>query len=261
MPDRLRAAHWLPHLRSSKSKVSAAGELLLRLVLSAALLLCLINYACIQPHSTTATTTHPQICCSKTLVAKPEHKDAVHELCKEVTQFSLTRMKDRAAGIQEFNCMVDSWEDNVVHFWERYDSNVTMGRHNTTPEFEGFMKKVCVAAPACQPIVCSTCVSAVVCGEREHPWTWLQLVRLLSIHLDKTRHQKLTAKLLSVVVAMLLPSVPPHRQTQHQVAPLLERPVGMALYEYRNGQIGPLSIQSGGLGGVRLRCCLMFGSW
>lgn len=30
-----------------------------------------------------------------------------------------------------------------------------------------------------------------------------------------------------------------------QVAPLLERPVGMALYEYRNGQIGPLSIQSG----------------
>jgi len=34
-----------------------------------------------------------------------------------------------------------------------------------------------------------------------------------------------------------------------QVAPLLERPVGMALYEYRNGQIGPLSIQSGVRGG------------
>jgi hypothetical protein len=30
-----------------------------------------------------------------------------------------------------------------------------------------------------------------------------------------------------------------------QVVPLLERPVGMALYEYRNGQLGPPSMQSG----------------
>lgn len=83
-----------------------------------------------------------QVCCSKTLVAKPEHKDAVQQLCKEVTEFSTQRMNtDRSSGVQEFSCMVDGWEDNVVHFWERYDSNVHMGRHNTTAEVEGFMAK------------------------------------------------------------------------------------------------------------------------
>lgn len=83
-----------------------------------------------------------QVCCSKTLVAKPEHKEAVQQLCKEVTEFSTARMKERSSGIQEFNCMVDGWEDNVVHFWERYESNVALGRHNTTPEVETFMKNV-----------------------------------------------------------------------------------------------------------------------
>lgn len=91
--------------------------------------------------------THPflmllKVCCSKTLVAKPEHKEAVQQLCKEVTQFSTARMQDRSSGIQEFNCMVDGWEENVVHFWERYESNVSLGRHNTTPEVENFMRKV-----------------------------------------------------------------------------------------------------------------------
>lgn len=83
-----------------------------------------------------------QVCCSKTLVAKPEHKETVQQLCKEVTEFSTARMKERSNGIQEFNCMVDGWEDNIVHFWERYDSNVMLGRHNTTPEVEAFMNKV-----------------------------------------------------------------------------------------------------------------------
>jgi quinol monooxygenase YgiN len=83
-----------------------------------------------------------QVCCSKTLVAKLEHKETVHQLCKEVTEFSTARMKERSSGIQEFNCMVDGWEDNVVHFWERYESNVALGRHNTTAEVEAFMKKV-----------------------------------------------------------------------------------------------------------------------
>jgi quinol monooxygenase YgiN len=30
----------------------------------------------------------------------------------------------------------------VFHFWERYDSNVSLGKHNTTPEMEQFMNKV-----------------------------------------------------------------------------------------------------------------------
>lgn len=52
-------------------------------------------------------------------------------------------MADKSSGIQEFSCAVDGWEDNVFHFWERYDSNVMLGRHNTTPEVEQFMQKVC----------------------------------------------------------------------------------------------------------------------
>jgi len=99
-----------------------------------------------------------QICCSKTLVAKPEHKEVVQQLCQEAAEFSANRMKERSSGIQEFSCMLDGWEDNVIHFWERYDSNVSLGRHNTTPEMEGFMNKVraqawCWVAQSCRSYV------------------------------------------------------------------------------------------------------------
>lgn len=88
-------------------------------------------------------------------MAKPEHKEVVQQLCQEAAEFSANRMKERSSGIQEFSCMLDGWEDNVVHFWERYDSNVSLGRHNTTPEMEGFMNKVgaqawCWVAQSCR---------------------------------------------------------------------------------------------------------------
>lgn len=118
-----------------------------------------------------------QVACSKTLVAKPEHAEEVKQLCQQAMEFSQKQMGNRSSGIQEFTCSADGWEPNVFHFWERYDSNVSLGKHNTTPEIEQFMQKV---------------------------------------------------------------------------VPLLERPVGMALYEYRDGQLGPPSMQSGpkGEGGL-----------
>lgn len=118
-----------------------------------------------------------QIACSKTLVAKPEHAEEVQQLCQQAMEFSQKQIGNRSSGIQEFTCSADGWEPNVFHFWERYDSNVSLGKHNTTPEMEQFM---------------------------------------------------------------------------NQVVPLLERPVGMALYEYRDGQLGPPSMQSGpkGEGGL-----------
>eukprot|EP00879_Flechtneria_rotunda_P019939 GHRR01020958.1.p1 GENE.GHRR01020958.1~~GHRR01020958.1.p1 ORF type:complete len:162 (+),score=33.46 GHRR01020958.1:130-615(+) len=119
-----------------------------------------------------------EICCSKTLMAKPDTWQDVKQLCQDVTAYSQQQMANRSNGIKEFNCMEDGWENHVIHFWERYESNVTMGRHNTKPEIEEFMKRV---------------------------------------------------------------------------APLLEKPVGMALYEYRNGQIGAVSIQSGAF--CRQRIC------
>jgi quinol monooxygenase YgiN len=82
------------------------------------------------------------ICCSKTLIAKPEHKEAVKQLCEEVMQFTKQQMAQKSNGIHEFQCLVDGWDDNVFHFWERYESNVTLGRHNTRPEVEAFMNKV-----------------------------------------------------------------------------------------------------------------------
>lgn len=30
----------------------------------------------------------------------------------------------------------------MIHFWERYESNTALGRHNTLPEVTGFMEKV-----------------------------------------------------------------------------------------------------------------------
>jgi len=118
-----------------------------------------------------------QICCSKTLVAQAHEVDRVRKLCQEVADFSKTRMADRSNGIQEFAFMQDQWDSNVFHFWERYKSNVHMGRHNTTAEVVDFME---------------------------------------------------------------------------EVNDLLEQPVGMALYEYRNGQIGPVCLQGGpkGEGGL-----------
>jgi quinol monooxygenase YgiN len=83
-----------------------------------------------------------QIACSKTLVAKPEHTEEVQQLCQQALDFSQKQMGNRSSGIQEFTCAADNWEPNVFHFWERYDSNVSLGRHNTTPEMEQFMSKV-----------------------------------------------------------------------------------------------------------------------
>jgi quinol monooxygenase YgiN len=57
-------------------------------------------------------------------------------------EFSQKQIGNRSSGIQEFTCSADGWEPNVFHFWERYDSNVSLGKHNTTPEMEQFMNKV-----------------------------------------------------------------------------------------------------------------------
>lgn len=86
-------------------------------------------------------------------------------------------MANRSNGIQEFTCAVDGWEKNVFHFWERYESNAALGRHNTKPEVVKFME---------------------------------------------------------------------------EVSELLEKPVGMALYEYRDGKIGAVGLQGGpkGEGGL-----------
>ena len=51
-------------------------------------------------------------------------------------------MKEKDSGIVSFEVSQDSWEPNVFHFWERYESNSHMGKHNTCPEMTKFLEDV-----------------------------------------------------------------------------------------------------------------------
>ena len=51
-------------------------------------------------------------------------------------------MKNKKSGILAFECSQDNYEPLVVHFWERYDGNRSMGLHNTTDEYSVFMNQV-----------------------------------------------------------------------------------------------------------------------
>jgi len=111
------------------------------------------------------------------LIAKPQDKEKVARMCADIAAYSLDEMKDRQKGIVVFQVVRDSWEDNVFHMWERYDSNANLGRHMTSEPYKEFMVKV---------------------------------------------------------------------------NPYLEGPVAMALYEYKNGQLGPACTSEGpkGEGGL-----------
>lgn len=61
---------------------------------------------------------------------------------RDISDFSKGRMSNKAAGILEFECNQDPFQPQVFHMWERYDCNVSMGRHNTTPEYTAFLERV-----------------------------------------------------------------------------------------------------------------------
>ncbi len=63
-------------------------------------------------------------------------------LCVQVVTFSKEKMKNSKSGILAFECSLDNYEPNVLHFWERYDGNRSMGLHNTTDEYSKFMRLV-----------------------------------------------------------------------------------------------------------------------
>ena len=79
---------------------------------------------------------------SKTLTASKGQEKRVMKRCRDITDFSHGKMRNSENGIQAFECSQDRYEPNVFHFWERYSSNVNMGRHNSTPEMQTFMSEV-----------------------------------------------------------------------------------------------------------------------
>ena len=85
------------------------------------------------------------VVCSKTLVAKVEQADAVKAKCRDILDFSIGRKSVKSNGILEYTCSQDIYEPNVFHFWERYDGNMSMGRHNTSKEVTSFMEGVRVS--------------------------------------------------------------------------------------------------------------------
>lgn len=82
------------------------------------------------------------VICSKTLVAKPDQTKRLLKKCQDILDFSVGRASNPENGIIEFSCNQDIHDKNVFHFWERYDGNTSLGRHNTTPEFVKFMEGV-----------------------------------------------------------------------------------------------------------------------
>ena len=82
---------------------------------------------------------------SKTLVARKGEEKRVLRRCRDIVDFSQGRMGSPDSGIEAFQCSVDRFEKNVFHFWERYTSNVAMGRHNNVPEMQAFMTDVRLA--------------------------------------------------------------------------------------------------------------------
>lgn len=148
------------------------------------------------------------VVCSKTLVIKPGQEKRVLPRCRDIVDFTRGRMASRGSGVLAFECMQDRYEKNVLHFWERYDSNANMGKHNNTPELQAFMREV----------------SDLVC------YTFL---------------------LLAIFVVALLVQHPcltcltDKAENHAQVSTYLEGPIGMALYEWKDGKIGQQCIQGG----------------
>jgi hypothetical protein len=156
-------------------------------------------------------------------------------------------------------------QPNVFHFWERYDSNVVMGRINTAPEVVKFMEKVgplqlkllsrwnpammpCNQNPAILPYTSTPPQrhAWVSCHQAPTPLPPGRRVGPCSKPAAPTRHAAASPQ----ACAPLAPRRTSHlyRGSSLQVAPLLEKPVGMALYEWQDGQLGPVCLQGGECG-------------
>uniref|UniRef100_A0A1D2A4Y7 ABM domain-containing protein n=2 Tax=Auxenochlorella protothecoides TaxID=3075 RepID=A0A1D2A4Y7_AUXPR len=87
-------------------------------------------------------TTEKNVVCIKMLKIRAGSEKAVLRLCHEVTAFSKAQQKTGSSGILAFECSEDPFDDHAIHFWERYEGNVALGRHNTSTQVQSFMKKV-----------------------------------------------------------------------------------------------------------------------
>ncbi len=67
-------------------------------------------------------------------------------MCKDILDFSEGKKSVRANGLLDFAISRDQFEPHVFYVWERYDSNASLGRHNSCTEYQAFMENVRAAA-------------------------------------------------------------------------------------------------------------------
>lgn len=146
------------------------------------------------------------VVCTKTLIAKGEHRDDVERLCGEYYETIKGAYCGRRTGVLSFECNRDTFDDNVFHFFERY---------TTTDKFQDMMGK-------------------------EETKTFLENVSALRDRAADPPHDALTA--MRIV----------RFDDRVQVNEYLEKPVGMALYEYVDGRMGNACVGIGpkGEGGL-----------
>ncbi len=133
-----------------------------------------------------------------------------------VTSWSLEQ--PRSSGLLVFTVVKDCFEGSTFHTWERYASNAAMARHTTSPTFAGFMEQVGQA-----------------CTERS-----LRLCRAS----DQVSISCLAACVLHVAHKFTAPGAQ-HTHPAAQVNPFLEQPIALALYEWQDGALGPVSMSVG----------------
>ena len=68
--------------------------------------------------------------------------DKVAAMCKDILDFSEGKKSVRSSGLLEYAITRDQFEPHVFYVWERYDSNASLGRHNSCTEYQAFMQNV-----------------------------------------------------------------------------------------------------------------------
>lgn len=79
---------------------------------------------------------------SKTLVAKKAYLGKLKRECKTMSDYAEKSMKDSENGIMGFDVFQDPFDELQIHFFERYQDSVKMGKFNSGDRFVKFMKDV-----------------------------------------------------------------------------------------------------------------------
>lgn len=81
--------------------------------------------------------------------------------------------KDRKSGIQNFECNVDTYEKNTLHFWEIYESFTTMNDARASPEHTKFVMDVRWPNPCLLYHLCAQAVTSISIG--------VEIIQLVSV--------------------------------------------------------------------------------